>query len=119
VTDKWKKMRACVDLLPDPAPAVVIECLDEIERLRAENFILAAGQCVSATADEGGRPYCKEVIALRAERDALRMDAERYRWLRAHEVFENENGELSIMFHCNFENFNNVDAAIDAARSTK
>ena len=40
---------------------------DEIERLRAENFTLAAGQCVNATADDGGRLYCKEVVRLREQ----------------------------------------------------
>ena len=61
----------------------------ELAALRAENFALAAGQCVNATADEGGRPYCKEIEALRAERDALRADVdnrrqdwERWVWLR-------------------------------------
>lgn len=37
----------------------------EIERLNAENFALAAVQCVNATADEGGRPYCAEIAAIR------------------------------------------------------
>ena len=31
-----KKMRACAPLLPPPGDQVVIECLDEIERLRGE-----------------------------------------------------------------------------------
>ena len=31
-----KKMRACAPLLPPPGNEVVCECLDEIERLRAE-----------------------------------------------------------------------------------
>ncbi len=39
----------------------------EIERLTAENFALAAGQCVNATADEGGRPYCREISRLTTE----------------------------------------------------
>jgi hypothetical protein len=51
------------------------EAADEIERLRAENFTLAAGQCVNATGDEGGRPICLEVIRLRAENDTLRLIA--------------------------------------------
>jgi hypothetical protein len=43
----------------------------EIARLTDENFALAAGQCANATADDGGTPYCKEIAALRAERDEL------------------------------------------------
>ncbi len=31
-----KKMLACAQLLPEPGDKVVVECLDEIERLRAE-----------------------------------------------------------------------------------
>jgi hypothetical protein len=31
-----KKMRACAPLLPAPGDSVVIECLDEIERLRLQ-----------------------------------------------------------------------------------
>ncbi len=36
----------------------------EVYRLREENFRLAAGQCTSATADDGGRPYCAEAARL-------------------------------------------------------
>jgi hypothetical protein len=31
-----QKMRACAPLLPPPGDEVVVQCLDEIERLRAE-----------------------------------------------------------------------------------
>ena len=34
--EKIAKMRACLDLLPEPGGEVVEECLDEIERLRYE-----------------------------------------------------------------------------------
>jgi hypothetical protein len=37
-----------------------------IAELEAENFKLAAGQCVNATADEGGTPRCAEITRLRA-----------------------------------------------------
>ena len=40
----------------------------ELRRLHAENFTLAAGQCVHATADEGGTPMCAEVERLQAAR---------------------------------------------------
>ncbi len=40
------------------------EWVAEVYRLREENFRLAAGQCTSASADEGGRPYCAEAARL-------------------------------------------------------
>ena len=61
----------------------------QIADLRAENFKLAAGQCVNATADDGGTPYCAELSTLRqhlaeagrdgwtdAEADAARLALE-------------------------------------------
>ena len=41
----------------------------ELRRLQAENFMLAAGQCVHATADEGGTPMCAEVQRLQSARE--------------------------------------------------
>lgn len=41
----------------------------ELRRLQAENFLLAAGQCVHATADEGGTPMCAEVQRLQSARE--------------------------------------------------
>jgi hypothetical protein len=113
--------------------------VDAIAALEAENFKLAAGQCVNATADDGGRPYCKKIAALVAERDKWReacasgwgeptlintlvaerdaavADAERYRWLA-----NDSDGDAQ----CNFVRWVNghiatreeFDAAIDAAR---
>lgn len=78
---------------------------------------------------------------LRAERDALRAllpgvyymdppdggdvdlveqfrrmekDAARYRWIRNNAVREKPLGDKYIEFHCDFETWNDVDAAIDA-----
>ena len=53
------------------------------------------------------------------ECDALRADAERYRFLRDNRFDENDEGEKYITFFCDFEHYDDVDAAIDAARSTK
>ncbi len=39
-----KKMRACAPLLPPPGDAVVVECLDEIERLRIALEDIASGE---------------------------------------------------------------------------
>lgn len=47
----------------------------------------------------------------------LRADAERYRWLEEHCTSENDNGDKCLVFWCDFENYNDVDAAIDAARA--
>jgi hypothetical protein len=44
----------------------LLTALPEIERLRAESFALAAGQCANVTGDDGGTPVCKEVLRLRA-----------------------------------------------------
>jgi hypothetical protein len=53
---------------------------------------------------------------LRAERDALKADAERYRWLKANAVREKNLGDKCIEYHCDFEHWNDLDASIDAAR---
>jgi hypothetical protein len=58
-----------------------------------------------------------ELARLTAERNALRADAERYRWLRDNRVSENDDGEKCVYFWCDFEHYDNVDAAIDAARA--
>ena len=41
-------------------------------------------------------------------------DAERYRWLKS-QAEEGHDGDLQILFRCDFDNWNNLDAAIDAA----
>jgi hypothetical protein len=50
---------------------------------------------------------------------AYKADAERYRWLKEHRVSENDEGEKCIYFWCDFEHFNDVDAAIDGARGER
>jgi hypothetical protein len=56
-----------------------------------------------------------EIERLDAEIERLRADAERYRWLRENAVHEKPLGDKYIKFHCDFETWNDVDAAIDAA----
>jgi hypothetical protein len=55
---------------------------------------------------------------LRAERDALQEDAERYRWLLLNAVHEKPLGDKYVEFHCDFETWNDISAAIDAARKS-
>ena len=46
----------------------------------------------------------------------LVLDAERYRWLKEHCAREfTDQGDLEISFRCDFDNFDNIDSAIDAA----
>ena len=42
------------------------DAIAEIERLCAENFALAAGQCANVVGDEGGTPQCKRIAELSA-----------------------------------------------------
>lgn len=51
------------------------EWVAEVYRLREENFRLAAGQCTSASADEGGRPYCAEAARLGRKLTAIHQIA--------------------------------------------
>ena len=53
--------------------------------------------------------------------EALRDDAERYRHLKANHLREypDDNGTLCIEFWCDFDNWDDVDAAIDAARAAQ
>jgi hypothetical protein len=50
-----------------------------------------------------------------AEIEALRKDAERYRWLRENRVSENDDGEKCVYFWADFGYSGGLDAAIDAA----
>jgi hypothetical protein len=49
-------------------------------------------------------------------RDAM-TDARRYQWLRGNAVREKNLGDKFIEFHCDFESWNDIDAAIDKARA--
>lgn len=49
----------------------MLDLVDENEKLRAENFALAAGQCANVVSDEGGTPQCAEIAKLRAALKAL------------------------------------------------
>jgi hypothetical protein len=60
---------------PQGAPHVAEWAAAEIERLTAENFALAAGQCVNVTGDEGGRLRCAEIERLNAALDDARAEA--------------------------------------------
>lgn len=84
--------------------------------LRKENFALAAGQCVSATADDGGRLYCKEVIALR-ERVRVLEDALRgvLPWVVTQEVACNGlKCREDVCMSCNSDSAEAAEKACDA-----
>ena len=94
----------------------------EVEALKAENAALASWQCLFTDGTTGlyhdgcGNAQCARdhlVVHLTAEVEALRADAERYRWLRnaagrgaAGSIFDNFNGSA-------------VDECIDAARAAQ
>ena len=94
----------------------------EVEALKAENAALASWQCLFTDGTTGlyhdgcGNAQCARdhlVVHLTAEVEALRADAERYRWLRnaagrgaAGSIFDNFNGAA-------------VDECIDAARAVQ
>ena len=97
----WKD---CV-LKYDRAP---FEAADEIERLT---------QALKKANDQAEH-FEREWYLRGDEIERLRADAERYRWLEEHCTSENDNGDKCLVFWCDFENYNDVDAAIDAARAT-
>ena len=96
----WKD---CV-LKYDRAP---FEAADEIERLT---------QALKKANDQAEH-FEREWYLRGDEIERLRVDAERYRWLEEHCTSENDNGDKCLVFWCDFENYNDVDAAIDAARA--
>jgi hypothetical protein len=58
----------------------------------------------------------KDFVSLqRGDAKLLCKDAERYRWLLAHTVVENDDGEKCVHYPCDFEHYDNVSASIDAA----
>ena len=79
---------------------------NEIERLSAQ---VAALQAERDRAVEQSLESAATVLRMQAERDALRADAERYRWLR----LPDSNVPIS---HESAKNPEAYDAAIDAAR---
>ena len=54
-----------------------------------------------------------------AEIQAWQADAARYQWLKKHRQSESYDGDIGIDFTCDFDNFNNIDASIDAAMKVK
>ena len=83
------------------------EAADEIERLT---------QALKKANDQAEH-FEREWYLRGDEIERLRVDAERYRWLEEHCTSENDNGDKCLVFWCDFENYNDVDAAIDAARA--
>lgn len=100
---------------------------DDYKTLRAECDALKQrlGQHDACNGVMGERGYVPECISLRAERDALRADAERYRYLRecARATSEHWGGRWSLVTEGPAPESNalpaGIDAAIDAARALK
>jgi hypothetical protein len=49
----------------------------------------------------------------------LERDAARYRYLLANSICESDDGTKSIQYRCDFDNWDNVSASIDAAMQGK
>ena len=65
--------------------------------------------------DEEGVFPLYDDSALQAAIAEYKQDAERYRWLKEYCTTESYDGDLGLKFRCDFENWNHIDAAIDAA----
>ncbi len=81
------------------------ESAQEIAELRAERDALAAAM------PSEGADAALAYAAMKTERDALRADAQRYRWLR-----DEESAHIIEMLVAPGLHRNQVDAAIDAAK---
>jgi hypothetical protein len=154
-------MTDLVELLRDPGSCKSWEhadrqrerAADEIERLdaaleAAQQLAMSRGDELNAKDEEinglraecalwknrvgdFGWDYCGELQAARAECDALRKDAERWRYVNTHSEWrrnDNHDGRYGAMMvrlpyeadlSCKAMRENTIDAAIDAARSTK
>ncbi|MDX9862548.1 MAG: hypothetical protein RBS99_16700 [Rhodospirillales bacterium] len=70
LVERLRKQAVCVYLAAEAGPANDISAslkaaADEIERLRAENFALAADQCHDGYAGDHGEHRCREIERLR------------------------------------------------------
>lgn len=73
---------------------------------------------VAATSDMAMQELLEmrvEIARLRAEAEELRVDAERYRWLRE----RGESFQWMNIIRIDVDDFDYIDAAIDAARGGK
>jgi hypothetical protein len=83
---------------------------------------LSEDWCLLKATQESLREHMLEIHRLRAERDALRADAERYRWLRDIDTGPAQIRELisdDAQPYMTLKSGNILDAAIDAAREKK
>lgn len=100
-----RRQHAEIERLRDELRQSIIDhARAEIEALRAECRVL-----VRQNGD-----WQEKFDALRAERDALRADAERYRWLRERPWFS---FAVDQRYGDTGETLEGLDAAIDAARN--
>lgn len=110
----------------------------EVEALKAENAALASWQCLFTDGTTGlyhdgcGNAQCARdhlVVHLTAEVEALRADAERYRWLKDHSAYTTVTpcihgdaiGPSRMRWYHDSHQLNafTLDAAIDAARAAQ
>ncbi len=95
-----------LEFMAEADPAAVLALLAEIEQLRnSHEQVCTNYNRVSFTSEERG----KQIDHLKSENEALRKDAERYRWLR---VESRPAAELDAVFNTYGVP---VDEAIDAA----
>ena len=109
---------------------ICMEAADELERLRAELSTLRAATASVQSDQRGAIDQARELLRIvTVERDALRADAERYRWLRdrsaanPRDFYSSEScWYVSRTFGDGYgENYtgNRIDAAIDAAMAVQ
>ncbi len=106
------------------AAAEITRLRAEVEALKAENAALASWQCLFTDGTTGlyhdgcGNAQCARdhlVVHLTAEVEALRADAERYRWLR-----DGSNPPWVMqMLERYADNGSDFDAEVDAARAAQ
>ena len=125
ISERSARLRAEVEALKSLSERLKLEAQIHAQEARTANATIA--ECYQAVAGgkgepgnwHGAQPVRDCIEALRA--DAERADAERYRHLKAHHVREypDDNGTLCIEFWCDFDNWDDIDAAIDAARAAQ
>lgn len=79
MTDRYERIRAALEMGPTPGPWV-----QDGDGVTADDYDVAVAMCCPSDAEAAFIAACDPdtIRALLEERDALRADAARYRWLR-------------------------------------